>query len=187
MSGGDAPNGILDRLSRTGVPGPEAVKSVLPAEERLARGPVAVVECFQEIPCDPCAAACPKGAILPFREINDLPAIDHSKCDGCATCVVSCPGLAIFVIDMSGGGERRGRATVKMPYEFSPLPRAGQEVWGLDRSGGRVTRARVVRVQRPAGFDRTALLTVELPAEHALDVRAVALAPEPKPEGGEAR
>ena len=29
-----------------------------PSEERMAQGPVAVAECVQEIPCNPCETAC---------------------------------------------------------------------------------------------------------------------------------
>ena len=30
----------------------------LPSKERYEKGPVAVIECVQEIPCNPCEAAC---------------------------------------------------------------------------------------------------------------------------------
>jgi len=169
----------LDRLVASGVPDDEAVAAVLPSAERLAKGPVAVIECFQEIPCDPCAAACPRGAILPFGDIKDLPSIDHELCNGCANCVVKCPGLAIFVIDVSSGGDR---VIIKMPYEYLPLPRRDQEVWGLDRSGKRVAKVKVLRVQRPAAFDRTALLTIEVPASEVHNVRGIA-----PPAGGDDR
>ena len=37
----------------------EDLAKVLPSEERLNKGPVAITECFQEIACNPCVAACP--------------------------------------------------------------------------------------------------------------------------------
>ena len=31
--------------------------------DRIRKGPVAVIECYEEIPCDPCRTSCPKKAI----------------------------------------------------------------------------------------------------------------------------
>ncbi|MDP2871057.1 MAG: (2Fe-2S)-binding protein [Bacillota bacterium] len=135
---------------------------------------MAIVECFERIPCDPCAAACKQGAIRPFADICDLPRIDHELCNGCALCVVRCPGLAIFVVDASAGD---GSAVVKMPYEHTPLPRAGQTVRATDRSGRDVCAGTVTRAQRPSAFDHTALVSIRVPVEHAMDVRGLLLPP----------
>ena len=35
----------------------------IPSEERMKLGPVACIECLQQIPCNPCEEACPRGAI----------------------------------------------------------------------------------------------------------------------------
>ena len=50
-------------LGKTGVPTMEDVKGITPPEDRLNRGPVAVIECFQKIPCNPCYTKCISGAI----------------------------------------------------------------------------------------------------------------------------
>ena len=89
-------------LTRTGVPTDDDLREVTPSSARLARRRVAVVECFQEIPCDPCADACPFGAISPFTNINDRPQVLPDECVGCALCVAKCPGLAIFMVDLTG-------------------------------------------------------------------------------------
>ena len=131
-------------IEKTGVPASEDIKKVLPGSERLAKGPVAVVECFQEIPCNPCYTACKSGAILPFQDINHLPVIDHDKCSGCALCISKCPGLAIFVVDDTYAP---GKTVIKMPYEMLPVPEKGQEVSVLDREGQAVGKGVVVGVQ----------------------------------------
>jgi len=59
-------------LEKTGVPTAADIESVFPSEERLANGPVAVIECYQNIPCNPCFTACNRNAILEFEDINDL-------------------------------------------------------------------------------------------------------------------
>jgi Fe-S-cluster-containing hydrogenase component 2 len=86
---------------------------VMPPSERLVRGPVAVIECVQEIPCNPCEKACPFGAITVGEDITACPVIDRDKCRGCGLCISRCPGLAIFVVDASGD-----EATIMLPYEY---------------------------------------------------------------------
>ncbi|QJW44353.1 hypothetical protein HA075_22045 [bacterium BFN5] len=50
-------------------------------------GPTAIFECLQPIPCNPCADACPRGAIT-VKEINDCPTLDKERCNGCGICSV---------------------------------------------------------------------------------------------------
>ena len=84
----------------------------IPSAERRAKGPVACIECFQHIPCNPCEASCPRHAITIGSEITDLPRLDETLCNGCGLCMTRCPGLAIFTVDESGE-----RARVSFPYE----------------------------------------------------------------------
>jgi Fe-S-cluster-containing hydrogenase component 2 len=86
-------------LMETGIPTKEDVLTVTPSEERFAKGPVVIVECFQEIPCNPCVDACNRKAITKEKSINALPKVDFEKCNGCGLCIAQCPGLAIFVVD----------------------------------------------------------------------------------------
>ncbi|MCD4733092.1 4Fe-4S binding protein, partial [bacterium] len=115
-----------EKLYSTGVPTADQLASVAPSAERLARGPVLMIECFQKIPCDPCHTSCPTGAVLPFADLNDLPRTDPDKCTGCGLCVVACPGLAIYILDYTKGEE--DEAVVQIPWEYLPVPEKGQEV-----------------------------------------------------------
>jgi len=45
-------------LEKTGIATQEMVMNVFPSIERINKGPVAVIECFQNIPCNPCQTAC---------------------------------------------------------------------------------------------------------------------------------
>jgi Fe-S-cluster-containing hydrogenase component 2 len=157
-------------LARTGVPTDDELREVTPSPARLARRRVAIVECFQEIPCDPCADACPFGAIEAFANINDRPRVLSDKCVGCALCVAKCPGLAIFVVDLTG---EDGRALVTIPYEFLPLPRPGDVVAALDRQGEMVAEVRVVMVQDAPLQDRTKAVWLAVPRELAMTVRNI--------------
>jgi Fe-S-cluster-containing hydrogenase component 2 len=153
---------------RDGVLSADQLDGVSPRTERFARGPVVVVECVENIPCDPCVGACPKGAITIEGDINDVPRVDYDLCDGCGVCISACPGLAIFAVDVSGEGDL---GTVSLPYEFLPLPAVGDRVVTLDREGAAVGEARVVRVLTSKALDRTPIVTLELPKADAMVVR----------------
>lgn len=153
---------------RDGVLRGEEIERTTPSDERLWRGPVVVVECIENIPCDPCVTACPKGAITIEGDINEVPAVDHERCDGCGVCLSACPGLAIFAVDVSGDGET---GSVSLPYEFLPLPSVGEEVVTLDREGAPVGLGHVKRVLSSKALDRTPIVTIELPKGDAMTVR----------------
>lgn len=151
-----------------GVLRPSDLKDHVPSEERLARGPVIIIECVENIPCNPCVAACPKGAITIDGDINGIPSVDVETCDGCGVCISACPGLAIFGLDASGEGEG---ALVRLPYEYAPLPEVGEEVTAVDREGRSVCTARVTRVQKGRALDRTPVVSLEVPRDKVMEVR----------------
>jgi Fe-S-cluster-containing hydrogenase component 2 len=140
-----------------------------PAAERLAHGPVACIECVEDIPCNPCEKACPVGAIRVGRPITNLPALDGDRCTGCGQCLAVCPGLAIWLVDMTFS---ETEAAVSMPFEYLPLPREGETVDGLNRAGEAVCEARVLKARKTRRADGTAILTVVVPKAVALEVRS---------------
>ena len=137
----------------------------MPSEKRLNRGPVAIIECVENIPCNPCVDACPFDAIT-MERIIDLPEIDHEKCTGCRSCVAICPGLAIFVVDLSREG-----ALITLPYEFLPVPRESETVKALNRRGDEIGEVRVVKVRE--NRNRTTVVTIEARKDLAMDVRNI--------------
>ena len=141
----------------------------IPSQERFAKGPIAVFECFQSIPCNPCADACPRGAIT-VKEINDCPTVDMELCNGCGVCMTHCPGLSIFVIDYNFGEDT---ALVKIPYEFAPLPEVNEWVDALDRQGKCIDAGQVVRVQQSP--NKTSIIWLSVPKTLAMDVRNIHL------------
>ena len=166
-------------LEKTGIPTQSEIESVFPNEERLAEGPVAVIECFQSIPCDPCATACPQGAILPFTDINDRPIIDNNKCNGCMLCMTKCPGLAIIVVNAAWSAKQ---ALIKMPYEFRPLPEEGQIVQALDREGKAVAMAEVIQVQSGKNMNNVPIVSISVDKHLIKTVRNIRIIPEPVSE-----
>ncbi len=128
-----------------------------------------IIECTQNIPCNPCQDACPKGCISIGSNITSLPIVlEDPQCINCGMCVASCSGQAIFLVEEDCGD---GSATVTIPYEFLPLPEAGSKGIALGRDGRKVCSASVVSVKSNKAFDKTNLLTMRIPKEYAMKAR----------------
>ena len=155
-------------FEKTGVATREMVMTKFPPLERINRGPVAVVECYQKIPCNPCQTACAFGAIQIGSDINEIPRRDEALCTGCGLCVAKCPGLSIMIVD---GSRSADTVEFRIPYEFLPLPAPGEEVIGLDRAGQPICRAKVLRVMNPPSFDRTPVVALEVDRGYLYDFR----------------
>ena len=157
-------------LIKTGIPAKEDLDPITPNDERFAAGPVALVECFQKIPCNPCVEACKRNAIIPLKDINDLPRVDFEKCNGCGLCVIQCPGLAIFIVDKTYS---ESHAILRLPYEFIPLPKEGELACGLDRSGEERGWFEVIKVVPGAAKNKTSVVWLAVPMDLANDVRGI--------------
>ncbi len=141
-------------------------KIVLPSKERMEKGPVVIIECDEDIPCDPCVESCKIKAILK-ESLTTPPIVDYEKCTGCALCVASCPGLAIFVVDFS----REDKALVYIPYEMLPAPKKGDTGDALDRSGKRIGSSKVAKILK--GNRGTTVLGILVEKDLAMNVRSI--------------
>ncbi|SKC39535.1 4Fe-4S dicluster domain-containing protein [Maledivibacter halophilus] len=157
-------------FKKTGIASNKMIEKLLPSAERRKKGPYAIFECFQEIPCNPCFTSCRVGAVEAFEDINHIPKVHHEKCSGCGLCVSACPGLACFVIDETYSDTE---VLIKIPYEFLPLPKTGETVNGLDREGNIVTEVKVIKVQNNKKLDNTNVITIAVPKKFMLDVRNI--------------
>ena len=138
---------------------------LIPPESRLKKGPVAIIECPEQIPCNICVDACPFKAIE-MNKITDIPKVNWKRCTGCAICLSVCPGLSIFIVDLS----RDDKALVTIPYEFLPVPKKGEEVILLNRSGKAVGKGKVIKIWER---NKTWVVTIEVPKQLAMEVRAI--------------
>lgn len=127
-----------------------------------------VVECTQNIPCNPCQDACPKHCIVVGEHITALPHITDNACVNCGMCVASCPGQAIFLINEDCGD---GTAEITLPYEFLPAPEKGDTGKALTRSGEVLCDATIVGVKLTKAYDQTKLLTMKVPKDYAMRAR----------------
>ena len=133
-------------------------------------GTIPIIECNECIPCNPCEDACPFGCIQIGTPITNLPNLNFDKCSGCGQCVMACPGLAIFLLDRNYS---KTKAAVTLPYEFLPLPNKGEKILALDRKGSKVCEGEVLSVFLTKKGDRTALVKIAIPKEHADEVRKI--------------
>lgn len=130
-----------------------------------------VIECTQNIPCNPCQDACPVGCIQVGSNITSLPALNPgTQCIGCGMCVASCPGQAIFLLKQEGDW-----AEITLPYEFLPLPQKGAYGTALSRSGQPLCQAEVVAVKATQAMDHTSLITMRVPKEFSAAARFIQL------------
>ena len=128
-----------------------------------------VIECTQNIPCNPCQDACPVGCIKVGSNITSLPALNpETQCIGCGMCVASCPGQAIFLLR-----EVDDQAEITLPYEFLPLPQKGDKGMALSRGGQPLCPAEVVEVKAAKAMDHTNLITMRVPKEFAETARFI--------------
>jgi Fe-S-cluster-containing hydrogenase component 2 len=160
------------QVAETGVLSLEDIVQLpgIPPLDRMAQGAVAVMECAQEIPCNPCVTNCPQGAVRMGDTLTGLPELDPDECSGCGLCVADCPGQAVFLVDLAFAPDR---VSVAFPYEFLPLPKRGDLVRGTDREGRPVTDARVEKVVMPQKYEHTAVVTISVAREFASIVRGI--------------
>lgn len=96
----------------------------------IKQGVYPVLNCVQEIPCNPCTTTCPRDSIKIDGSIMNPP-VYTGGCIGCEMCVAICPGLAITLVDF-----RKGEPIVTIPFEFNDgILETGQEVEVTDRLG----------------------------------------------------
>lgn len=159
-------------VKKSGAPNFSEVSSIpgFPQENLWKKGPLAFIECVEEIPCNPCEASCPRGAIKVGKPITNLPILDGVKCIGCALCVAACPGLAIHVKDYTFSDTE---ASITFPYEYYPLPEKGEVVTLVDELGEDVCTGKIKRIAMAEKFNKTPLITAVFPKEFFKQVKSI--------------
>ena len=151
----------MHSYEKTGILSKKDLK--LPSKKQLEKG-VAIIECVQEIPCNPCVDSCPVNAIS-MKDINAPPITDYDTCIGCGKCVGVCPGLAIFLIKI-----KENKALIALQYEFLPIPEVETKVNALNREGYIVGKAIVKKVVKKG---KTMVVTIEASDDLAMDIRNI--------------
>ena len=164
---------MLGNAKRTGLLSIEELKSTPGYNIEALKtkdGPFVMIECAEDIPCNPCETVCPHGAIIVGENITNLPRVIPEKCTGCGNCVAICPGLAIFMIEVS---YKEDLARVTFAYEYLPVPAKGSIVNAVDRAGQVVCDATVEKIVKVKSYDMTNVMTISIPVEYAEVVRGI--------------
>jgi len=101
---------------------------VLPPEAITSQKRVALIECVEEIPCNPCAVVCRLDGIEK-ESLCSPPIVDWEKCTGCTLCVAVCPGLSIYEGQAHGqvrsSRRRRQHSDANLPGQGRCIPTMG--------------------------------------------------------------
>jgi len=159
-------------LKTTGAPSREELHATegyrLPDPDRPR--PLAVIECIEGIPCNPCETACPQQAITVGEEITALPVVDMTLCNGCGLCVAACPGLAIYLKQRF---YREDQSYIAFPFEYLPFPESGQAVEMVDREGRTLCEGTVLKVVINRKNDHTAVIHAAYPEKFFEEVVSI--------------
>ena len=150
-------------MKQTGIPSKKQVKDVFDTVGYMQKAK-AIIECYEEIPCNPCSTSCPFDAIEIEGDINNIPTFHAEACTGCGICVSSCPGLAIIVVQV-----KDEKAWFKIPYEFVPLPKKNERWIGRDRSGKELCVATIEQVTNTSKQNQTTIVTVSVEERYLHD------------------
>ena len=151
---------------------PKPYKQILKASDFKDKEQRIIIDCPQDIPCNPCERSCPTGAITIGTQINQQPDYDPAKCIGCGKCLSACPGRAISLVQYNYDDKN---AKVTMPFEFTPEPEVGKELELLNKEGSLVCKGKVIRTKFFSDKDSCSLIEVAVPKEHAFNVRSARL------------
>jgi Fe-S-cluster-containing hydrogenase component 2 len=143
-------------LHKTGVPTPEQVSSVFFDESTLSEYK-AIIECYEDIPCNPCATSCPVQAITIAPNIHAQPKLDPKVCTGCSICVTTCPGLAIMLAKVV-----KDKAYFKIPYEMNEVFEKGMKVHAINRAGEVIGEGIILSISKHPHQLKTQLIGVEV-------------------------
>ncbi|MFO8055022.1 MAG: FAD-dependent oxidoreductase [Bacteroidales bacterium] len=133
-----------------------------PETERMYAKPFVLIDCLHGFACNPCAFACPYGAITK-SSTSTAPQIDFDKCIGCMKCINLCPGLAIFGYDL-----KKNRLFLPVEHEVKENTAACL----VDNNGNKLGEAVIEKVlKKPNKTDVVRLSPTNMHGEQLTKVR----------------
>ncbi len=131
-----------------------------------------IINCAQEIPCNPCTTVCPKNCIkLDGDTIMDVPIYANDACIGCEQCVSICPGLAITLVDYR---KSSNYVVVTVPFEFEENKiKKGDTVIAVDTEGNKIEDDEVLDIKNIKSNNKTLLVKLKASKENAKKIAGI--------------
>jgi len=122
-----------------------------------------VINCAQEIPCNPCTEAC----VLQSIKIKDETMMGQPKfdgdCLGCCRCVALCPGLAITLVDKKYDKTKK-TARVVLPWEMpDDTIKIGQKIISTGIEGKEIGIGKIIAIKKAEWQNKRRLVSIEVP------------------------
>ncbi len=140
-----------------------------------------IINCVQEIPCNPCTTVCPKNCIkLDGDSIMNVPLYVNDACIGCEQCVAICPGLAITLVDYRKSDDY---VVVTVPFEFEEgTINVGDKVMTVDIEGNEIEETEVIGIKNVKINNRTPLIKLKTSKENAKNIVGIKIQEKIVPE-----
>jgi len=141
-----------------------------------------LIQCAQEIPCNPCTEVC----VLQSIKIKETSMMRRPQfegdCLGCARCVAICPGLAITLVD-KGYDKTKKTARVVVPWEMPEgTIKIGQKVTTTEMEGETVGKGKVIAMKKSKWQNRRILVSLEVPYDDADKIAGIRMREPPAKE-----
>lgn len=151
-------------------PGKQSVEKPAYADQCV----MPVIHCTQEIPCDPCSSVCPNGLIrIDPEDIRHIPKFSGlpQDCIGCEKCLMTCPGLAITLVDTRKDSKI---ALVSIPWELDvPNITPGQQISVVDTTGQELAEAEILQITHLTNREHTRVIKLKAPVEIASRIAGI--------------
>ncbi len=134
----------------------------VPTPERMKEKGFVLIDCLYGFACNPCAFACPHGAITK-SSTSTVPVIDFDRCIGCMDCVYQCPGLAIF-------GYNIKKEWLFLPIEYEVAEKSA--CYLVDNAGRKLGEGVVEKILRkPNKTNIARILSLTVHGEELTNIR----------------
>ncbi len=122
---------------------PKELMKPLTADDFKGREKKVIISCPQDIPCNPCEAACKFDAIKIGENMTERPSVDFEKCSGCGLCIPKCPGRAIKVLQYNYSEEE---SALTIPFEFGETFKKDDAISVRNKAGQIICSGKILRV-----------------------------------------